>query len=241
MCKGFMILPREIRRWGWYRNSKMVHMLLHLMLEAQYQDGSYMGVEIKRGQLATGRKQLAAETGMSEREVRTCLERLTNDHQIVTQTTNRFSIITVCNYDSWHGWQKTNDQPPTSETPTDDPQSGTPNDHNNKDNKDIKDNIKEEGTKVPKKKFFSPPTYDEVDAYIREKGFHFNAKDFIDYYEADDWHYGTGTKRKKVESWKRCCLTWEKQRRLEETDMFSQQEEEEHRPKVLVINGVTYR
>jgi len=108
---------------------------------------------------------------------------------------------------------------------------------NNKD----EDEIKEEGTKVPKKKVFSPPTYDEVDAYIREKGFHFDAKDFIDYYEADDWHYGTGTKRKKVESWKRCCLTWEKQRRPEETDMFSQQEEEEHRPKVLVINGVTYR
>jgi len=142
MSKGFMFLPGEFRKWGWYKNSNMVHMLIHLMYEANYQDSTYMGVAIKRGQLATGRKQLAVETGMSEREVRTCLERLTNDQQIVTQTTNRFSIITVCNYDSWHGLQKPNDQPTTSETPTNDPQSGTPNDHNNKDNKDNKeDNI----------------------------------------------------------------------------------------------------
>lgn len=147
-----MFLPGEFRKWGWYKNSNMVHMLIHLMYEANYQDGTYMGVTIKRGQLATGRKQLAAETGMTEREVRTCLERLTNDQQIVIQTTNRFSVITVCNYDSWHGLQKSNDQPSTSETPTDDPQSDTPNDHNNKDNKDIKDNIKEEESKDSKKK-----------------------------------------------------------------------------------------
>jgi len=124
----------------------MVHMLLHLMLEAQYQDGYYMGVEIKRGQLATGRKQLSADTGLSEREVRTCLDRLVNDQQIVIKTTNRFSIITICNYDSWQCNEKVNDQQTTSQTP----QNDQPNDHiqiskiNNKD--------KEEDTNVSKKK-----------------------------------------------------------------------------------------
>lgn len=148
MGKGFMILPREIRRWSWYRNSKMVHMLVHLMLEAQYQDSSYMGIEIKRGQLVTGRKQLAVETGMSEREVRTCLERLQNDQQISIKTTNRFSIITVCNYDSWQCVIKTDDQQTTSRAPTND----QPNDHIQIINKDKEDNNKEKDSKESKKK-----------------------------------------------------------------------------------------
>lgn len=59
------------------------------------------------------------------------------------------------------------------------------------------------------KKAFVPPTLEEVEAYIREKGYHFNAQAFIDYYEADDWHYGKDNNRKKVSNWKRCCATWD--------------------------------
>jgi len=105
---------------------------------------------------------------------------------------------------------------------------------------DVSMSIKEEDTNVSKKKVFVPPTEEEVAAYIREKNFHFDAKTFIDYYEADDWHYGQGAKRKKVQNWKRCCLTWEEQRRKDSPDMFEQQEEFEH-PKVLIINGQVYR
>ena len=100
MNKGFMFLPREIRNWGWYRDSKMIHMLIHLMLEAQYQDVEYMGIKLKRGQFVTGRKKLSEETGLTEREVRTAIKRLENDQQIKIETTNRYSIITLCNYDS---------------------------------------------------------------------------------------------------------------------------------------------
>lgn len=85
-------------------------------------------------------------------------------------------------------------------------------------------NNKEKDTDVSKKKTkstFVPPTLEEVDAYIKEKGFHFNAKDFIDYYEADDWHYGKD--RQKVSNWKRCCLTWEKKRKNDYPSFFGQE------------------
>lgn len=183
MCKGFMILPREIRRWGWYRNSKMIHMLIHLMLEAKYQDGSYMGIEIKRGQLATGRKQLAAETGMTEREVRTCLERLENDQQIVIKTTNKFSVITLCNYDSWQGVQKTNDQQTTNKTHKNDQQSDTSNDHiqinNNKDNKETK-----EDTNVSEKREPVTELEKDFESFRRKyKEFGGNARGFVTEFE----------------------------------------------------------
>lgn len=145
MGNGFMFLPRDIRKWGWYKDSKMVHMLIHLMLEAQYQDNDCRGIKLKRGQLLTGRKQLSEETGLTEREVRTTIKRLANDQQITIRTTNKFSIITVCNYDSWQSLQNTNDQQTTNRITTVDQQ----NDHIQINNKEIEE---EKDTKVSKKK-----------------------------------------------------------------------------------------
>ena len=67
---------------------------------------------------------------------------------------------------------------------------------------------KKTNVKKRTKKAFVPPTVEEVEAYILEKGYHFDAQAFIDYYEADDWHYGKDDNRKKVSNWKRCCATW---------------------------------
>jgi DNA-binding Lrp family transcriptional regulator len=59
--------------------------------------------------------------------------------------------------------------------------------------------------KKPRKQFV-PPTLEEVETHISEKGYSFNAKAFIDYYEASDWHLSNG---RKVANWKKCCATWE--------------------------------
>ena len=53
---------------------------------------------------------------------------------------------------------------------------------------------------------FTPPTIEEVVEYAAHLGFaEINAKRFMEFYEAEDWHYGDG---KKVRSWKRCVVTW---------------------------------
>lgn len=57
-----------------------------------------------------------------------------------------------------------------------------------------------------KKKNICHPTIEEVKAYVREKGYHFDPQQFFDYYEASDWHFRNG---KPVRSWKQCCVTWE--------------------------------
>lgn len=51
------------------------------------------------------------------------------------------------------------------------------------------------------------PTVDEVKAYVQERGYHFDAQHFFDYYEASDWHLANG---RSVRSWKQCCVTWER-------------------------------
>lgn len=51
------------------------------------------------------------------------------------------------------------------------------------------------------------PTVDEVKAYVQERGYHFDAQHFFDYYEASNWHFANG---RLVRSWKQCCVTWER-------------------------------
>lgn len=62
------------------------------------------------------------------------------------------------------------------------------------------------------KKRFTPPTLSEVEAYIKEKGYHFNAKAFFDYYASANWHKSDG---KAVKNWKQCCALWESNRKDE--------------------------
>lgn len=51
------------------------------------------------------------------------------------------------------------------------------------------------------------PTIEEVKAHVKEKGYHFDAQHFFDYYAASGWKMQNG---KPVKSWKQCCVTWER-------------------------------
>lgn len=70
------------------------------------------------------------------------------------------------------------------------------------------------------------PTIEEVKAHVQEKGYHFDPQHFFDYYEAGNWTLGNG---KKVTSWKRCCVTWERNwKKGNPTDRRSQYTEEQN-------------
>lgn len=64
------------------------------------------------------------------------------------------------------------------------------------------------GKKRKKSRRFTPPTVDEVAAYIAEKGYHFDPEAFVAFYTSKNWMIG----KDKMSSWKHACLTWEKRR-----------------------------
>ena len=70
-----------------------------------------------------------------------------------------------------------------------------------------KDKDKDINNKKTSKRFV-PPSVDELSAYIKEKGYHFDAESFIAHYESNGWMVG----RNKMKSWKSACVTWEKNR-----------------------------
>jgi DNA replication protein DnaD len=94
-------LHKKITDWQWYGKSETFHLFIHCLINANYKDGYYQGRLIKRGQLVVGRKKLAEKLGLSERNVRTCLNDLKTTNELTIITTNKYSIITICKYDSY--------------------------------------------------------------------------------------------------------------------------------------------
>ena len=96
--QGWIRVYRKMLHWGWFRDSHMVHIFIYLMLRANRLDGTWRGLKIKPGQLATGIRSISKDTGISIRSVRTCLYKMRLTHEVTIESTHVCSIITICNY-----------------------------------------------------------------------------------------------------------------------------------------------
>ena len=101
----------------------MVHLFLYLLLKANHENNIWQGVEIKRGQLITGRKILSKDTGISEQSIRTCMNRLKLTNELTIKTTNKYTIITICNYDSYQTVNNNNNQQINQQSTNNQPQT----------------------------------------------------------------------------------------------------------------------
>lgn len=88
-------------KWEWYHISEMVHIFIHLLFSANHKDSKWEGIDVKRGQMITGRKSLSRDLNFSEQTVRTCIKRLKSTNEITIKSTNKYSIITICKYDDY--------------------------------------------------------------------------------------------------------------------------------------------
>ena len=106
---GFIKLDRGITDWGWYDDPITKVVFIHLLLNANWKDGEYHGVEIKAGQVVFGRKKYAEALGLSEQNVRTAIKNLHKKGEISTsEVTNRFTVITI---EKWAEYQGESDEP----------------------------------------------------------------------------------------------------------------------------------
>lgn len=64
----------------------------------------------------------------------------------------------------------------------------------------VEDSLKEE----EKTKRFTPPSVEEVNSYILEKGYDVDAEAFVNFYESKGWFVG----KNKMKSWKAALVTW---------------------------------
>ncbi len=96
--QGWIKMNRKILAWEWYTDANTFRVFIHLLLKANHADARYRGVEVKRGQVITGREALAGELKMSVKNVRTALEHLKETGEVAITRHAHFSLITINNY-----------------------------------------------------------------------------------------------------------------------------------------------
>lgn len=108
---GWVKIHRQITEWEWYRDANTFRVFMHLLLSANYEDKRWRNIDVLRGQIITGRVELAQALCLSERQVRTSLEKLKMSGVISIKTTNQYSLITVENYNLFQDTSNENVQP----------------------------------------------------------------------------------------------------------------------------------
>lgn len=98
---GYVRLYRSLLNWEWYRDQNTKVVFLHLLLTANYEPQRWQGVLVGRGQKITSYSALACEIGVSVQSVRTAIKHLVSTGEITYETTSKYGLVTIKNYDEY--------------------------------------------------------------------------------------------------------------------------------------------
>lgn len=200
---GWIKLYDKMLDWEWYGNTNVVRVFLHCLLKANYQQRVWQGVKIERGQFITSVASMSAELGLSPKQVRGALMKLERANNLAIKGTNKYSVITICNYDNYQSSPDTKGQ---TKGRTTGKQKGEQQGNSNR----YIDNTEEQNKNTTpngdsKKKKFRKPSIEEIRDYILEYGCYWvDAEIFFDYYESNGWKVG----RNAMKDWKATIRTW---------------------------------
>jgi hypothetical protein len=103
--EGWVKLHRKILNNPIMKDSEAFHLLGYFLLKANHKANRFLfnqrEIVLDRGQLITGLERISKDTGLTYRQIRTRLALLENLGILTRKTTNRFSIITICNYSNY--------------------------------------------------------------------------------------------------------------------------------------------
>lgn len=97
--EGWVCFHRKITQWQWYTDSNTFRLFFHLVLMANHKDQQWKDIVVKRGQVIVGRKSLALQLKLTEDQVRYSLKKLKASKNITTKSTNKYTLVTIVNYD----------------------------------------------------------------------------------------------------------------------------------------------
>ena len=95
----YIKLHRKFLEWEWYRNEHTKNLFIHCLLKANWKESKFEGNVIQRGAFVSSIDILASETGLTSDEVRTAIKHLIYTGEITKQSTNKYTVFSVVNYD----------------------------------------------------------------------------------------------------------------------------------------------
>ena len=108
--EGWIKIHRKILEWEWYDDNNVFRLFFHLLMTANYEEKSWHGITIGRGQIVTSVDNLSKQIGLSAQQIRTALCKLKSTQEITIKTTNKFTLITICNYEKYQFTDNTEQQ-----------------------------------------------------------------------------------------------------------------------------------
>ncbi len=134
MKRGYVKVWRKIQDNDILKNHRYCAFFLWSLTKASHKRINIIvgcqPITLEPGQFVFGRRMAADELGMSEREIRTCLEIAKKADFLTIKTTNKYSIITIIN---WIIYQGSDDNERPAKRPASDQQATT-----NKNDKNVK-------------------------------------------------------------------------------------------------------
>lgn len=125
--EGWIKLHRKLLDSPMYRNEAVFRVWIFLLLSANQQDRRILwnGKEriVRSGQLITGQLRIMEKTGLTRQTVRTVISTLKSTNAITVESTNKFSIISIVN---WQDYQHQVTSKKTNNKPTKQPASNQP-------------------------------------------------------------------------------------------------------------------
>ena len=194
MNQGYVRLWRKTLESGWLRNHQLWAFWSWCLMKATHKEYDavigYQQVRLVPGQFIFGRRQAAIETGLSEQQIRTIVDSLKNRGNLTIKSTNRFSIISIVNWEIYQGNGIENNQQTNQQLTNNQPHTNT---ETHKQRKRV-------SVTSPPENF---PITDKMKDYARDKGYlgdlHTLTEKFINYHRA---------KGSKFSSWEAAWRNW---------------------------------
>lgn len=140
--QGWIKIHRQLLGSNIFQNEKLLKIWMWCLLKATHTEREQIvgrqKVQLKEGQFITGRHAAAAELGMAPSTAWDYLKLLENEDCINIKSNNKFSVVTIVNWDFYQGQDEKSDSKSDSKKTTNGQQMDT-----NKNNKNVKkkDNI----------------------------------------------------------------------------------------------------
>lgn len=116
--QGWVKLHRQMLDSSFHNKPSYVSLWVTLLLMANHKTTKFMWngeeTEVKSGQIITGRKALSEQTGIAESTIEDILKVLKRQHQIQQQTTTKYRLITILNWDTYQSSDSTSNNKATT-------------------------------------------------------------------------------------------------------------------------------
>jgi hypothetical protein len=105
MHRGYVKLWRKSLDTEMLKNHKLWAFWCYCLMKATHKKKKvtigYQEVTLEPGQFIFGREKASHETGLAIKSVRTCVENLKKQKKLAIKSTNKYSIITIINWDTY--------------------------------------------------------------------------------------------------------------------------------------------